>query len=64
MFPRFDLILSSQHFEISCYCQEDSVYGGYNLGARMSRIGSQALTVVAFGNAFNSFCFSSLIESK
>lgn len=62
VFQRLDLILSSQqHFEISCYYQEDSVYGGYSLGARMSRIEFQPLTVVAFGNLFNSvFQFSHL----
>lgn len=40
------------------------MYGGDSLGARMSRMESQPLTVVAFGNAFNSLCFRSLIENK
>lgn len=62
MFYRADLILSSQqHYEISCYCQENSVCGGYRLGAGMSGIESQPLTIVAFGNLFNSlFLFSHL----
>lgn len=62
VFYRLHLILSSQqHYEISCYYQEDSIYSGYNLGARMSGIEFQPLTIVAFGNLFNSvFQFSPL----
>lgn len=65
VFYRLHWILSSQQYcEISCYYQEDSVYGGYGLGARMSGIASQPLTIVAFVNLFNSLCFSFLIYLK
>ena len=37
------------------------MYGGYSRGAGMSGITSQPLTIAAFGNLFNSLCFSFLI---
>lgn len=40
------------------------MYGGYSRGAGMSGITSQPLTIAAFGNLFNSLCFSFLIYRK